>query len=120
MITSNPYDIHSFDKGYEAALHRLDSALISEKNKELIRAFVENGKKKGNRKSTYTNDLNIALRMAFFYKKDLDTIIEDDFDRLIDGLETKGMNDYNYHKVIKKLKNNPFRIHDYQSSFMFV
>ncbi len=40
--------------------------------------------------------------MAFFYKKDLDTIIGDDFDRLIDGLEAKGMNDYNYHKVTKK------------------
>ncbi|CAG0962408.1 hypothetical protein METP3_00917 [Methanosarcinales archaeon] len=100
--TSNPDDIHGFDKGYEAALHRLDSALISEKNKELIRAFVKNSKKKGNRKSTYTNDLNIALRMAFFYKKDLDTISEDDFDRLIDGLEVKGMNDYNYRKVTKK------------------
>jgi hypothetical protein len=50
--TSNPDDIHGFDKGYEAALHRLDSALISEKNKELIRAFVKNSKKKGNRKST--------------------------------------------------------------------
>jgi hypothetical protein len=65
--TSNPDGIHGFDKGYEAALHRLDSALISEKNKELIRAFIKNSKKKGNRKSTYTNVLNIALRMAFFF-----------------------------------------------------
>lgn len=64
--TSNPDDIHGFDKGYEAALSRLDAALISEKNKELIPAFIKNNKKKGNRKSTYTNDLNIALRMAFF------------------------------------------------------
>ena len=67
---SNPDDIHGFDKGYEAALRRLDSAGVSEKNKELIRAFVKASKKKGNRKSTFTNDWNIALRMALFYKKD--------------------------------------------------
>ncbi len=99
---SNPDDIHGFDKGYEAALRRLDSAKVSEKNKELIRAFVKDSKKKGNRKSTFTNDLNIALRMALFFKKDLDTITEDDFDRLIDDIEAKGMNDYNYRKVTKK------------------
>ena len=43
-------------------------------NPDDIRAFVKDSKKKGNRKGTFTNDLNIALRMALFYKKDLDTI----------------------------------------------
>ncbi len=37
-----------------------------------------------------------------YFKKDLDTVTEDDFDRLIDGLEVKSMNDYNYRKVTKK------------------
>jgi hypothetical protein len=30
------------------------------------------------------NDLNIVLRMALFYNKDLDTITENDYDKLID------------------------------------
>lgn len=99
---SNPDDIHGFDKGYEAALKRLSEARISERNKQLIRDFVRSSKKKGNKKSTYTNDLNIALRMALFFKKDIDTITEEDFDGLLDHLETKGMVDYNYRKVTKK------------------
>jgi len=52
----NPDDIHLIDKGFEAALKRLDKAPISERNKELIRAFIKDSKKKGNRKSTYTNE----------------------------------------------------------------
>lgn len=99
---SNPDDIHGFDKGYEAAVKRMSRAQVSERNRELITAFVKNSKKKGNRKSTYTNDLNIALRMALFFKKDLNTITETDYDRLIDHLEAKGMVDYNYRKVTKK------------------
>jgi hypothetical protein len=47
-------DIHGFDKGYEAAVQRLNRADITDKNKELIRAFVKSSKKKGNRKSTHT------------------------------------------------------------------
>ncbi len=84
---SNPDDIHGFDKGYEAAVKRLSKAQVSEKNRELIAAFIKSSKKKGNRKSTYTNDLNITLRMALFFKKDLDTITETDYDRLIDHLK---------------------------------
>jgi hypothetical protein len=44
---SNPDDIHGFDKGYEAAVKRLSSAQVSERNKELITAFVKNSKKRG-------------------------------------------------------------------------
>jgi integrase len=99
---SNPDDIHGFDKGYEAAVQRLNRANITDENKELIRAFVKSSKKKGNRKSTYTNDLNISLRMALFFNKALDTITEDDFDNLLEYLESKKMVDYNYRKVIKK------------------
>ncbi len=62
----NPDGTHGFDKGYEAAVRRLNEAHISEKNKELIVEFARSSKKKGNKKSTYTNDLNIALRMALF------------------------------------------------------
>jgi integrase len=98
----NPDDIHGFEKGYSAALKRLRQADISDRNRELIRSFVKGGEKKGNRVSTYTNDLNIALRMAQFFKKDLDTITEMDFDDLIDHLKEKGMVDYNYRKMTKK------------------
>jgi integrase/recombinase XerD len=42
------------------------------------------------------------LRMAQFFKKDLDTITEMDFDDLIDHLKEKGMVDYNYRKITKK------------------
>ncbi|WAM22435.1 MAG: site-specific integrase (plasmid) [Candidatus Methanoperedens sp.] len=100
---SNPDDIHGFDKGYEAAVRRLKEANISERNRELITSFVKSSKKNGNKKSTYMNDLNIVLRMALFYNKDLDTITENDYDGLIDNLEAKGMVDYNYRKVTKKL-----------------
>jgi hypothetical protein len=70
---SNPDDIHGFDKGYEAAVRRLNEANISDRNRELITSFVKSSKKNGNKKSTYMNDLNIVLRMALFYNKDLDT-----------------------------------------------
>lgn len=99
---SNPDDIHGFDKGYEAAVRRLNEAQISERNRELIAGYVKSSKKNGNKKSTYTNDLNIALRMALFYNKDLDTVTEIDYDALTDSLEARGMVDYNYRKVTKK------------------
>lgn len=53
---SNPDDIHGFDKGYEAAVRRLNEANISERNRELITSFVKSSKKNGNKKSTYMND----------------------------------------------------------------
>jgi hypothetical protein len=90
MIMVNPDDIHSFDKKYETLLLRLDNSQISEKNKELIHAFARGMKKSGNKKSTYMEDTSIALRMVEFYKKDLDTIIESNYDRLIEKLEVKG------------------------------
>lgn len=102
MIMVNPDDIHSFDKKYETLLLRLDNSQISEKNKELIHAFARDMKKSGNKKFTYMEDTSIALRMVEFYKKDLDTIIESDYDRLIEKLEVKGRCTFNYCKVTKK------------------
>jgi integrase/recombinase XerD len=99
---ADPDDIHGFDKKYDGVIKRLDNAQISDRNKELIREFVRDSRKSGNRKSTCAGNVNIALQMVEFYEKDLDTVMEDDFDRLIGSLEVKGKCDLNYRKITKK------------------
>ncbi|MDD5614988.1 MAG: site-specific integrase [Candidatus Methanoperedens sp.] len=98
----DPDDIHNFVKRYENALAQVEKSDISKKNKELIPKFAKYCRKKGNRLSTIAMDINTLRWVAQIIKKDIDSITEEDFDDMIDGLEIKKKNTSNYKKVVKK------------------
>ncbi len=103
LIMGNPDDIHNFPKRYENALVQLEKSDISQKNKDLAIKFAKYCKKKGNRLSTVSMDLNTLRWIAIAIKKDVELMTEDDFDTLIERLELQGKNTENYKKVVKKL-----------------
>lgn len=84
------------------ALNSLKCNDCSERNKELLQRYVKFCKNRGNRKSTITADLVMAIRMSGFFKMDMDSITEADFDRLTDHLEAGKKDDFGYRKFIKK------------------
>ncbi len=98
----NPDDIHDFPKRYQNALVQLEKSNISQKNKDIILKYARDGRKKGNRLSTITNNINTMRWLAVAVDKDLDKITEDEFYNFIELLEVEGKNTMNYKKEIKK------------------
>jgi len=98
----SPNDIHEFDKQYMRALSSLKLTDCSEKNKELLHRYIKFCRSKGNKRSTITADLMVAIRLSRFFKKDLDQTTESDFDGLIDYLEAGKKDTFGYRKFIKK------------------
>lgn len=98
----SPDDIHEFDKQYTRALSSLKLNDISEKNKELLNSYRSFCKSKGNRISTITADLMVAIRLARSFDKDLDEITGTDFERQMEHLEMGHKDTFGYRKFIKK------------------
>ncbi|MBE0522486.1 MAG: tyrosine-type recombinase/integrase [Candidatus Methanoperedenaceae archaeon] len=95
-------DIHEFDKQYNRALNKLKSGVNSEINRELLQDYVRFCRKKGNKKSTITADLMVAIRFVNLVDNDLDKLEERDLDKLIDYLEAENKDDFSYRKFAKK------------------
>lgn len=106
MVDHNVNDIHGFNIGFQQAMQRLEAAAITDYNKDLIKRFVSFCRKSNLKQCSYTQNLNLLLRIAKRLKKDLDKLNEADVDQLLFSLETE---DYssgyirNYKKAIKKL-----------------
>lgn len=98
----NPDDIHSYDSKFESTMNRLDEVEISDSCRDLIKDFIKDCRKQGIKKGSCISYIGLLTRMALFYKKDLDRIKEDDFDRLIAHLDRENLDDYNYRKLTKK------------------
>ena len=98
-------DIHDFEKKYVWALERVSSSSISDRNKELITGYLNFCKKRGNKLSTRTSEIDIVRRTAEIVQKDLDVVTEADFDKVLNVLELEKKNTYNYIKFIKKFFN---------------
>jgi site-specific recombinase XerD len=99
-------DIHGFKIGFQQAMKRLEVAPISDHNKELIKRFVALCMKENMTQCTYTNYLNIMVRIAKRLNKDLDALTESDLDLLLISLESEGYKPgyiYNFKKTLKKL-----------------
>ncbi len=109
-MTQNVDDIHGYDSGFSKAMGRLEVAVTSQHNKDLIKGFVMNCKRDELAKSTTTNYLNLLTRMTerlkeVDYNKNLDELEQNDFDNLLLHLEVRGIcagEIRNYKKVIKK------------------
>src|SRR5659263_15469 len=102
---ANVDDIHAFQKGFAAALKRIDESEISDHNKEIIKKFIVfcNGQEIST--STCTIYLNSLHRIAIKVKKNLDEMAESDYEFLLLNLKSKGYKEgyiYQYKKTIKK------------------
>jgi integrase/recombinase XerD len=99
-------DIHGFKIGFQQAMKRLEAAPISDHNKDLTKRFVALCMKENITQCTYTNYLNILVRIAKRLNKDLDALTESDLDLLLLSLESEGYKPgyiYNFKKTLKKL-----------------
>jgi integrase/recombinase XerD len=102
---ANVDDIHAFQKGFAAALKRIDESEISDHNKEIIKKFIIFCTGHEISTSTCTIYLNSLHRIAIRVKKNLDEMAESDYEFLLLNLKSKGYKEgyiYQYKKTIKK------------------
>ena len=102
---ANVDDIHAFQKGFAAALKRIDESEISDHNKEIIKKFIVFCTGQEISRSTCTIYLNSLHRIAVKVKKNLDEMAESDYELLLLNLKSGGYKDgyiYQYKKTIKK------------------
>jgi site-specific recombinase XerD len=110
-MTHSVDDVHSFDTGFLRAKERLRNAEISQENKDLIENFIVKCQIEGLAKGTLVGYLNYITRMVQRLKelgidKPLNTLTEDDFNRLLVHLQNehglKSTSLRTYKKVTKK------------------
>jgi len=102
---ANVDDIHFFQKGFAAALKRIEESGISDHNKETIKKFIVFCTGQGISTSTCTIYLNSLHRIAVRVKKNLDELNESDYELLLLNLKSEGYKEgyiYQYKKTVKK------------------
>jgi len=113
-MTRSVDDVHSFDTGFLMAMKRRKESEISQENKGLIENFIVKCQIEGLAKGTLVGYLNYLTRMTqrlqeIGINKPIDTLTEDDFNRLLvflqneKNLQPAGLR--NYKKVTKKFFN---------------